>query len=207
MSEIVYSLEIMAESGKFQWSTFQSESEEDQPKLDKWKKLKLYSSASSLSSILSVESQYSFSGTTNELVSHLRSKQDQIQKETFTRLCNQYLNVRDQINDLFTDFRTGLVLIKLLQKLSHKTVAKPSKGQMSIHFMQNLNACVSFLIEHRVYLNKASYIHMYNKYTANTFHYKTRLRKVDFLHVQKNNFATHEITFEKVLADIQVDSL
>ena len=146
----------MAESGKLQVPTFQFENEEEPPKLDYRKKLKLYSSASSLSSIRSSESQYSFSGTTNELVAHLRSRQDRIQKETFTRLCNQYLNVRDQITDLFVDLRTGLLLIKLLQKLSNKTVTKPSRGKLPIHFMQNLNACVSFLIEHKVYLNKAS---------------------------------------------------
>ena len=148
----------MAESGKFQAPKFHFEIEEDQPNLDHRKKLKLYSSASSLSSIISAESQYSFAGTTNELVSHLRSKQDSIQKETFTRLCNQYLNVRDQVTDLFVDFRTGLKLIKLLQKLSNKTVAKPARGTMSIHYMQNLSACVTFLIEHKVYLNKASFM-------------------------------------------------
>ena len=142
----------MADSGSHQVPTFHFE--EDAPSLDPSKKWKLYSSISSLSSIKSIESQSTFTGTTNELVTHLRSRLDRMQKETFTRMCNKHLNSRDQITDLFVDFRDGLVLLKLLQKLSNKTVAKPAKGNMRIHHMQNLTVCVRFLIEHKVYLNK-----------------------------------------------------
>ncbi|KAI6649109.1 hypothetical protein LOD99_6830 [Oopsacas minuta] len=136
--------------------TFHFDSPEDPSKLDAAKKFKLYSSISSISSLISTESQATFTGTTNELVTHLRMKHDEMQKGTFTRLCNKYLNIKDQITDLYIDFRDGLRLIKLLQKLSSETVAKPAKGNMRIHYMQNLNACVKFLIEHKVYLNKAS---------------------------------------------------
>ena len=139
-------------SGSHQVPTFHFE--EDTPSLDSAKKWKLYSSISSLSSIQSIDSQANFAGTASELVTHLRSKLDLMQKETFTRMCNRHLGSRDQITDLFVDFRDGLILLKLLQKLSNKTVAKPTKGNMRIHHMQNLTACVRFLIEHKVYLNK-----------------------------------------------------
>lgn len=142
----------MAGSDSHQVPTFHFE--EDTPSLDPAKKWKLYSSISSLSSIISTDSQSTFAGSANELVKHLRSKLDLMQKETFTRMCNKHLNSRDQITDLFVDFRDGLKLLKLLQKLSNKTVARPAKGSMRIHHIQNLTACVKFLIEHKVYLNK-----------------------------------------------------
>ena len=51
-----------------------------------------------------------------------------IQKNTFTRWCNEHLKVKKEaIHDLDTDLRDGLKLIKLLEILTGKKVGKYHK--------------------------------------------------------------------------------
>ena len=99
--------------------------------------------------------------STNELTSALRAQQDEMQKKAFTRWCNFHLVGKDKIQDLYLDFRDGVLLIKFLRCLSGKEFAKPEKGKMRIHAMQNLQACVKFLIKNDVFLDKVGCLSLF----------------------------------------------
>ncbi|EDV20209.1 uncharacterized protein TRIADDRAFT_32414 [Trichoplax adhaerens] len=76
----------------------------------------------------------------------LASEREKIQKKTFTKWMNSYLNrVSINVNDLYTDVTDGVVLIRLLEVLSGEKVAKPARGKMRIHRIQNVNAALKFL--------------------------------------------------------------
>lgn len=70
-----------------------------------------------------------------------------IQKNTFTRWCNQHLKYRDmEIKDLFEDFNDGLKLIALLEDLSGKKIKgyhkRPNFPQ---HKLENISTALRFI--------------------------------------------------------------
>ena len=50
-----------------------------------------------------------------------------MQKKTFTRWANMSLSKKDQIKDLFEDFKSGTTLIKLINILSESRL-RPERG-------------------------------------------------------------------------------
>ena len=78
----------------------------------------------------------------------------QIQKNTFTRWCNEHLKcVNKRIASLETDFTDGLRLISLLEVLSQKKMAKynkrPNFRQMKL---ENVSVALKFLERERIKL-------------------------------------------------------
>ena len=71
-----------------------------------------------------------------------------MQKKTFTRWCNEFLKRRGiQIEDLYKDLQDGLVLINLIEILSHpKTMGKyNAKPRIGVAKIENLSIALRFL--------------------------------------------------------------
>lgn len=78
----------------------------------------------------------------------------QIQKNTFTRWCNEHLKcVNKRMANLETDFSDGLRLISLLEVLSQKKMVKhnkrPNFRQMKL---ENVSVALKFLEKERIKL-------------------------------------------------------
>eukprot|EP00052_Salpingoeca_macrocollata_P018860 m.155408 g.155408 ORF g.155408 m.155408 type:complete len:878 (-) comp20807_c8_seq1:31-2664(-) len=68
------------------------------------------------------------------------------QQKTFTAWVNSHLRkVNVHVDDVQTDFCDGHNLIKLLEIISEDTLAKPAKGKMRIHKIQNVGSAFQFI--------------------------------------------------------------
>lgn len=61
-----------------------------------------------------------------------------------------FFQARLEINDLFTDFGDGVLLIKFLEIISGEKLGKPHRGRMRVHKIENLNKCLAFLKYKRI---------------------------------------------------------
>uniref|UniRef100_A0A7E4UVW3 Spectrin beta chain n=1 Tax=Panagrellus redivivus TaxID=6233 RepID=A0A7E4UVW3_PANRE len=76
-----------------------------------------------------------------------------IQKKTFTKWCNSYLNkARLEINDLYTDFHDGIMLMKFLEIISGDKLGKPNRGLLRVQKIENLNKCLDYLKKKKITL-------------------------------------------------------
>ena len=63
--------------------------------------------------------------TPEQKISSKRGEQEYVQKKTFTKWMNTYLSKANppiQVDNLFEEIRDGVVLIRLLETLSHETL-------------------------------------------------------------------------------------
>jgi len=68
------------------------------------------------------------------------------QRKTFTAWCNSHLRKVDrQIENIDTDFRTGLKLMLLLEVISGENLPKPERGRMRFHQIANVNKALDFI--------------------------------------------------------------
>ncbi|CAD6193236.1 unnamed protein product [Caenorhabditis auriculariae] len=86
-------------------------------------------------------------------IKHLQDERVHIQKKTFTKWCNSFLNrARLEITDLFVDVGDGVVLMKLLEIISGEKLGKPNRGRMRVQKIENLNKVLDFLKKKRIQL-------------------------------------------------------
>ncbi|XP_053397817.1 spectrin alpha chain, non-erythrocytic 1-like isoform X2 [Mercenaria mercenaria] len=79
-------------------------------------------------------------------ISALRDERVYIQKKTFTKWANAFLEkARLEIHDLFKDLSDGKILMKLLEIISGENLGKPNKGILRVQKAENLNRCLTFL--------------------------------------------------------------
>ncbi|NWZ66645.1 SPTN5 protein, partial [Acrocephalus arundinaceus] len=82
---------------------------------------------------------------------HIKKLQEQrmsMQKKTFTNWMNNVFsrsNVKIVIEDIYTDLKDGISLMKLLELLSGEALPKPSRGKMRVHFLENNSKAITFL--------------------------------------------------------------
>ncbi|EJD74612.1 hypothetical protein LOAG_18093 [Loa loa] len=79
-------------------------------------------------------------------IKQLQDERVHIQKKTFTKWCNSFLNrARLEIVDLFVDLGDGVLLMKLLEIISSEKLGKPNRGRMRVQKIENLNKTLDFL--------------------------------------------------------------
>ncbi|ORZ01049.1 hypothetical protein BCR43DRAFT_561375 [Syncephalastrum racemosum] len=84
--------------------------------------------------------------STDDLVRHLGSDYQEIQKRTLTRWVNAQLSiVGDHIDHIETDLKDGKRLLKLLSVVSGQAAPKPEKMNMRIHQLSNVAQALDFL--------------------------------------------------------------
>lgn len=78
----------------------------------------------------------------------LAIRQQEVQSRTFTRWVNLHLADRQlRIENIQLDLCSGVNLAHLLEIISNKTIPKWNKNpKMSIHRVENLNKCISFIL-------------------------------------------------------------
>ncbi|XP_075692391.1 alpha-actinin-4 isoform X4 [Rhinoderma darwinii] len=68
------------------------------------------------------------------------------QRKTFTAWCNSHLRkAGTQIVNIEEDFRDGLKLMLLLEVISGERLAKPERGKMRVHKINNVNKALDFI--------------------------------------------------------------
>ncbi|CAD5229846.1 unnamed protein product [Bursaphelenchus xylophilus] len=83
----------------------------------------------------------------------LKNERINIQKKTFTKWVNSYLEKAGlKIDDLFTDFGDGILFMKFLEIISGERLGKPNRGRMRVQKVENLNICLDFLKRKRIQL-------------------------------------------------------
>ncbi|XP_041428097.1 uncharacterized protein LOC734930 isoform X4 [Xenopus laevis] len=69
-----------------------------------------------------------------------------LQRKTFTAWCNSHLRkAGTQIENIDEDFRDGLKLMLLLEVISGERLAKPERGKMRVHKINNVNKALDFI--------------------------------------------------------------
>ncbi|GAB6026067.1 hypothetical protein CHUAL_012270 [Chamberlinius hualienensis] len=82
-----------------------------------------------------------------ERIDALREERERIQKKTFTKWVNSFLQkARMEVDDLFKDLRDGKKLLKLLEIISGEKLGKPNNGKTRVHYVENVNKSLAFLL-------------------------------------------------------------
>ncbi|GMS78986.1 hypothetical protein PENTCL1PPCAC_1161 [Pristionchus entomophagus] len=86
-------------------------------------------------------------------IKQLQDERVHIQKKTFTKWCNSFLNrARLEVVDLFSDLSDGVLLMKLLEIISGDKLGKPNRGKMRVQKIENLNKSIDFLKRKKIQL-------------------------------------------------------
>ncbi|CAJ0573578.1 unnamed protein product, partial [Mesorhabditis spiculigera] len=87
------------------------------------------------------------------LIKSLQEERVGIQKKTFTKYINSFLNRAGlEVGDIFKEFNDGVLLMKLLEIISGEKLGKPNKGRMRVQKIENLNKVLEFLKKKKIQL-------------------------------------------------------
>uniref|UniRef100_G1NFR0 Calponin-homology (CH) domain-containing protein n=1 Tax=Meleagris gallopavo TaxID=9103 RepID=G1NFR0_MELGA len=60
-------------------------------------------------------------------------------------LYDRSLQVRAEIENIYTDLKDGIYLMQLLELLSGESLPRPNRGKMRVHFLENNSKAITFL--------------------------------------------------------------
>jgi len=81
----------------------------------------------------------------SERIKELKNERISLQKKTFTKWINTFLQDNAKVNDLFQDLTDGRVLICLLESISEEKVGRIARGKQRIHKLENVSKALTFL--------------------------------------------------------------
>lgn len=88
-----------------------------------------------------------------EIIKERRYEREDVQEKTFTKWINSQLikHEIEPVNNLFNDLRDGLVLIRLMEVLTDKSI-RPEIGRLRVHHIGNVNMTINLLRDYGIRL-------------------------------------------------------